>query len=118
MPITQKTSKIEIQVSLNEQKIPEKIQWKTSDGLQNNDYQEVKSFLLSMFDKTNKDTLKIDLWTTEMQVVEMDRFMFQTLRSLGDTYFKATGNAVLASDFQKFVEYFGKETGIIPPDES
>ena len=30
--------------------------------------------LLSLFDKDDLDTLKIDLWTKDMQVMEMDRF--------------------------------------------
>ena len=113
----QKKSSIEIVVGLNQDKIPDIIEWKSSDGQKSQDFQEVKAFLLSMFDKTTKDTLKIDLWTTEMQVVEMDRFMFQTLRALGDTYYKATGNTELASDMQRFVEYFGQKTGIIPTEE-
>lgn len=111
-------SKIEIQVGLNDKKIPETIEWKSSEGENRDNFQEVKAILLSMFDKTHKDTLKIDLWTTEMQVVEMDRFMFQTLRALGDTYYKSTGNGELASDFQRFVDYFGQKTGIIPTDDS
>lgn len=111
-------STIEIRVGLNDKKIPESIEWKSSDGRNSEDYQEVKAMLLSLFDKTSKETLKIDLWTTEMQVVEMDRFIFQTMRALGDTYYKSTGNAELASDLQRFVDYFGQKTGIIPGKES
>jgi gliding motility-associated protein GldC len=112
-----KMSSIEIQVGLNESKIPDLIQWRSSEGLKAQNFQESKAVLVSFFDKETKDTLKIDLWTTEMQVVEMDRFMFQTLRALGDTYYKATGNTDLASDMQRFVEYFGQKTGIIPTEE-
>ncbi|MFZ1702854.1 MAG: gliding motility protein GldC [Saprospiraceae bacterium] len=113
-----KKSSIEILVSLNQDKFPETIEWKSSDGIKAQEFQEAKAILVSMFDKTTKDTLKIDLWTTEMQVVEMDRFMFQTLRSLGDTYYKSTGNKELAGDLQRFVEYFGQKTGIIPTEDS
>ena len=62
------------------------------------------------------DTIKIDLWTKEMQVVEMDRFFFQTLKGLSDTYFKATNNAELASAMRQFVQYFGEQTEIIPKE--
>ena len=48
-----------------------------------------------------------------MQVIEMDRFVFQTLRGLADTYFKATQNAELATSMRQFVHYFGEKTGII-----
>jgi gliding motility-associated protein GldC len=69
--------------------------------------------LLSLFDAENKETMKIDLWTLDMQVVEMDHLVFNTLRGLADTYFKATQNQALAVDFQRFVQYFGEKTEII-----
>ncbi len=112
-----KTSVIELEIGLNEQKHPESILWKSNDNPSKSGSTECKAVLLSLFDKEYKDTFKIDLWTTEMQVVEMDRFMFQTLRSLADTYFNATNNRQLSNDMQLFVDYFGKQTGIIQADE-
>ena len=50
-----------------------------------------------------------------MQVVEMDRFMFQTLNALSDTYLKSTNNVQLAGEFKQFVHYFGERTEIISP---
>lgn len=58
--------------------------------------------------------MKLDLWTKDMQVDEMDRFIFQTIRAMADTYFKATQNNKLAADMQRFVQYFGEQTEIIP----
>ena len=69
--------------------------------------------LLSIFDKEPLDTLKIDLWTKEMTVAEMDRFFFQTLKAMGDTYFRATKNKELAEQLQQFVQYFGEQTEIL-----
>lgn len=107
-----KSSVIEIQVNLDDQNVPNKIQWSASDGEQGS--AESKGMLLSLFDKDSLDTIKIDLWTKEMQVVEMDRFFFQTLKGLSDTYFKATNNTELASAMRQFVQYFGEQTEIIP----
>jgi len=107
-------SKIEIEVELNEEKHPSAIHWSSSDNPAGAGTKECKAMLLSLFDKDHLDTFKIDLWTTEMQVVEMDRFMFQTLRALADTYFKATRNQELSNDMQRFVQYFGEKTEIIP----
>ena len=59
----------------------------------------------------------MDLWTKDMQVNEMDRFFFQTLRALADTYFKATQNAQMATEFQRFVQYFGEKTEILPKNQ-
>ncbi len=114
----EKKSYIEIAVQLNEQGMPETIDWKAPDNPHHNDWQASKAMLLSLFDKETRDTMKIDLWTTDMQVVEMDRFMFQTLRSLADTYFKATQNHELANQMQQFVQYFGEKTEILPPTKS
>jgi len=107
-----KSSVIEIQVNLDDQNVPNKIKWSSTDTDQ--DKVESKGMLLSLFDKDSLDTIKIDLWTKEMQVVEMDRFFFQTLKGLSDTYFKATNNAELASAMRQFVQYFGEQTEIIP----
>ncbi|MBK9254347.1 MAG: gliding motility protein GldC [Saprospiraceae bacterium] len=112
-----KSSVISLEIGLNEDKHPSKILWTSTDHPENQEKQECKAMLLSLFDKEHKDTFKIDLWTTEMQVGEMDRFMFQTLRGLADTYFRSTANKQLSNDMQMFVDYFGKQTGIIVESE-
>ncbi|MFM9952250.1 MAG: gliding motility protein GldC [Saprospiraceae bacterium] len=113
MSSIKKTAQINIIVSLDESGIPAKMEWQA----EGQELQACKAMLLSLFDETTKDTLKIDLWTKEMQVVEMDRFFFQTLRAMADTYHKATQNQALAADMQRFVQYFGEQTEILPKPE-
>ena len=117
--MSEKTEKntISIDVHLNEEKHPVEIHWNSTANPDGTESRECKAMLLSLFDKAHLDTYKIDLWTNEMQVAEMDRFMFQTLRALSDTYFKSTRNQALANDMQRFVQYFGEETEIIPKEE-
>lgn len=110
-----KNSNIEISVSFDRNKIPSDIKFKSDDG--EGKSVSCKGMLLSFFEKESLDTLKIDLWTKDMQVVEMDRFFFQTLRALADTYQKATNNNSLANDMQRFVHYFGEKTEIIKPED-
>lgn len=106
-------SEIKIKVGLDAKNVPIELKWEAEDNP--SDKETIcKGMLLSLFDKESKDTLKIDLWTTEMQVMEMDRFFYQTLRGLADTYFKATQNQKLSADMQKFVQYFGEQTEILP----
>lgn len=107
-----KTTEIKFVVSLDENNIPEIIKWESSDKTQQNN-SPLKAILISMFEDDTKDTLKLDLWTKEMQIAEMDRFLYHTLRSLCDTYSKATNNHSLANDMRKFVEYFGEKVEII-----
>ena len=109
-----KTSEIKLRIGLNKEKLPVKIDWQADGGASGGKPAEAKAFLLAIFDKDSRDTLKMDLWTKDMQVNEMDRFFFQTLRGLADTYFKATQNQQLATDMQKFVQYFGEQTEVLP----
>ena len=108
-----KTSKIEIEIGLDTENVPVQLRWQAEDNPHQAGKEECKAMLLSLFDKRTQDTLKIDLWTKEMQVGEMDRFFFQTLRAMADTYFKATQNKELSSDFRRFVQYFGEQTKVV-----
>ncbi len=113
--MSQEKSQIKIDIILGKNQVPETIQWSAPD--QDKFDQQAKAMLLSFFDRENRETLKIDLWTRDMQVVEMDRFFYQTLRALVDTYFKATNNQALARAMQQFVQYFGEQTEIIPKSQ-
>jgi gliding motility-associated protein GldC len=112
-----KSTTLQITVGLDDQNVPVAIDWQSQDGANAGKPAACKAMLLSLFDRESLDTLKIDLWTTDMQVNEMDRFFFQTLRALGDTYFKATQNRDMAISMQQFVQYFGEKTGIIAPEK-
>ena len=108
-----KKSTIKIEIELDEHQVPEKIYWTASDNPDQKNM-AAKGMLLSLFDPQTRETLKIDLWTKEMQVLEMDRFIYQSIRGLADTYFKATSNDKMASAMREFVQFFGEETDIIP----
>ena len=49
-----------IEVTLDENKVPEKIFWSAPDGGINR--KECKALLLSFWDSKNQETLKMDLW--------------------------------------------------------
>ena len=106
-----KTNTIEVKVDLDDQNIPEQIQWKAS--AMQEEWTEAKAFVLALFDEKNKDTLRIDLWTKQMQMIEMDRFIYHILNSLSDTYVKSTNNTKLAGQIQEFARFFGQETQIL-----
>ena len=103
-------SQINIKVRLDEERMPVDMELSGTDF---DAPQVVKAMLLSVFDLDRRETLKVDLWTKDMQVIEMDRFMFQTLRGLADTYQRSTNNSALANDMRKFVDYFGQKTEIL-----
>ncbi len=115
--MSESKSEIKIEVKLDGEKRPEKIVW-TANGPDGPMTKESKAMLVSFFDIETKETFKIDLWTKNMQVAEMDRFIFHTLKSMSETYHKATSNDELSNHMRSFVQHFGEFTGIIPKEES
>ncbi|MCS6929228.1 MAG: gliding motility protein GldC [Saprospiraceae bacterium] len=109
-----KISDITLRVGLDHERIPVKIEWAATDMHAPGHMEECKAMSLALFDKNSRDTLRIDLWTNEMQVQEMDRFIYQILRSLSQTYLRATNNRELAEDMARFAHYFGEKTEILP----
>ncbi|MEQ1744335.1 MAG: gliding motility protein GldC [Saprospiraceae bacterium] len=108
------TSDITIRVGLDKDRVPKRIEWSATDMHEAGRMDECKAMAIALFDKEHRDTLRIDLWTNEMQVQEMDRFFYQILRSLSQTYLRATQNKDLAEDMAKFAHQFGEQTEIIP----
>lgn len=106
-----KTTEIKLHIDLDENHVPEKIYWSASDAPQN-EKQEVKAMLLSLWDPNEKNTLKIDLWTKEMTIDEMKIFFHQTLLTMTDTLIKSTGEDKMAGDMRDFCEYFAEKMGI------
>lgn len=107
-------SEIKIRVGLDAEKVPVKIDWAASDMHPEGTTENCKAMMIALFDQAHKDTLRIDLWTKEMQVAEMDRFVYQVLQSLSQTYLRATNNKDTAEDMARFAQYFGEKTEIIP----
>jgi gliding motility-associated protein GldC len=110
-----KKANIEIAVEFNKDKLPARIVWNATDQPDAEQFKDSKAMLLFLFDREHRETMKIDLWTHDFEIMEMDRMMFHTLRSLADTYVRATSNKELGNQMQQFATYFGEKTGIIPP---
>ena len=102
-----KTSNISIQVGLDENNIPEKLNWKASDTGEK--AAEAKAILMSIWDEKAKETLRIDLWTKEMRVDEMKHFFHQTLVSMADTLERATSEDKMAADMRDFCHHFAEK---------
>lgn len=111
-----KTSDISIRITLDETRVPERIEWHASDANQPLPL-ESKSVFLALLDKETLDTSTLFLWTKECQVAEMDRKMFYALTALTDGYYRSTQNTELANEMRRFVQYFGEKTGIIAAEQ-
>lgn len=104
---TQNKSKIEINVLLDENKVPEKLHWTAEDGGVDN--QEAKAVFISVWDHKTKESLRIDLWTKEMPVDEMKIFFHQTLSAMSDTFQRATNDEKMSATMRDFCDYFAEK---------
>lgn len=100
-----KTSAINITVHLDENRVPERIDWEAEDG---GIKSSSKAVLLSVWDEKEANTLRIDLWTKEMSVEEMKAFFHQNLLTLSDTFERATGESKMAAQMRDFGAYFAE----------
>ncbi|WP_299105020.1 gliding motility protein GldC [uncultured Winogradskyella sp.] len=100
-------SKIVLNVELDENRVPEKLNWSAQEGGVNNE--EAKAVMLSVWDSNAQETLKIDLWTKDMPVDEMKLFFHQTLVTMSDTFLRATQDEKMTATMKDFCDYFAEK---------
>ena len=103
-----KISEIKLTVKLDNNRVPEKIEWEATDaGFKGK--KEADSVMLSLWDKKENVTLGIDLWTKEMLVDDMNIHFHQVFLKLADTYKRATKNNEAAKMIEDFSAEFAKK---------
>ena len=100
-------SKINFEIGLDENKVPEKMIWSAEDG--GVKPSEAKALIISVWDDKTKDTLKIDLWTKDMPIDAMKQFFHQTLLSMSQTFERATSDEKMATTMKDFCDYFAEK---------
>ncbi len=102
---------INITVELDNDNIPENIVWNATDEP---DGEEAicRAMILSLWDHTRKDTLRLDLWTREMTVDEMKIFFHQTLVTMADTLERSIDDERISGDMRDFCDYFAEKMEI------
>lgn len=100
-------STIELTVELDENRVPETLHWSAEDGGINNE--EAKAMMLSVWDQSQQETLRIDLWTKDMPVDEMQIFFHQTLVSMANAYKRATQDEKMYETMKDFCDYFAEK---------
>ncbi len=101
------TSEIKLVIELDENRVPEKLNWSAPDGGVNN--QDTKAFMLSVWDSKPQESMRIDLWTKDMPVDEMKVFFHQTLVSMAHTFERATGDKKMTDTMKDFCDYFAEK---------
>lgn len=100
-------STIELEVELDENRVPEKLSWTALEGGINKE--EAKAMMLSVWDSNAQETLRIDLWTKDMPVDEMKLFFHQTLVEMSNTFFRATQDEKMTATMKDFCDYFAEK---------
>ena len=103
-----KEAEINFVVKLDEDNSPSEIFWGASEA----DFEGLKpceSLMISMWDRVEKNTLSIDLWTKDIEVGEMSAHFYFTFMKMADTYQRATNNTELSEIIRNFArEFAGK----------
>ena len=75
-----KTTEITFKVTVDENQLPLKIEWDAPDS---GEKSECKSVMVALWDAKENNTLRIDLWTKEMTVDEMKKFLTEEVYPKG-----------------------------------
>ena len=107
-----KKSEIKISVELDETKHPVAMEWEANDSGMDGS-RPCKAVMVSLWDGNDQCTYRIDLWNKDMMVEELQVMIYETIRGLGETYQKATGDEAATGAINAFAEEFGKSSGVI-----
>jgi gliding motility-associated protein GldC len=105
------TSEIKIAVTVDENNVPEAINWTAKDG--GVEQEDSKAVMLSVWDHKAQESLRIDLWTKDMPVDEMKVFYHQTLVSMARTFERATNDDKMSATMLDFCDYFAEKLEIV-----
>jgi len=107
------TSDIRVKVVLDVNKVPETIFWDSSDNQVKD--KKANAIMLSVWDPAEQSTLRMDLWTKEMTVDDMKKFIHQSILLMADTLNRATGEETMAETMRDFGDYFAEKLNLITP---
>lgn len=105
-----KQSEIKFTITLDDNKMPQRIDWSASDVRKES---TSKAIMISLWDAREKNTLRIDLWTKDMMVDDMKQFYHQNLVSMADTLERATGEKEAAKAMRNFAREFGERLKLL-----
>lgn len=108
IPMT--SSEIKIKVTVDENQLPEKIEWAAPEAGEGS---VCKSMMLALWDEKENNTMRIDLWTKEMSVDEMKKFFHQSIVTMSDTYLRATGDEATVKELRTYMTDLGRRMGVL-----
>lgn len=98
-----KKSTIQFHIALDDNNVPEKIEWDATDKPEEG-LSESKSISLALWDHDHKSTLRIDLWSKDMPVEDMKRFYVDCIGGLSQSLLRSTGDEFMAQEMNALCE--------------
>ncbi len=90
-----KESEIKFLVSLDENHVPDTIVWDATDKeIPGAEY--TNAIMLSIWDNTTNETLRMDIWNKQMTVDDMKKFVINAIGGMATTIENATGDRVMS----------------------
>ncbi len=106
-----KKSEIRFSIALDDNKVPEAISWTATDA--GPDIHFAKAINIALWDREQAGTMKIDLWTKDMPVDEMKRFVVDNIGSMAENIVTATDDKEMANKMRalckELSEYLDKQ---------
>ncbi|MEQ8359137.1 MAG: gliding motility protein GldC [Cytophagales bacterium] len=96
-------SEIKFKIKLDEDRIPEKIEWDASDRPEDAS-SDTKAIAIGLWDDKLSNTLRIDLWTKDMSVLDMKKFYIDMIGGMAESIRNATDDQVMANRIQEVVQ--------------
>jgi gliding motility-associated protein GldC len=107
-----RTSEIKFTIQLDDKNLPKKIEWEATDaGFEGK--KVCSSMMISLWDREEKVTMGIDLWTKEMMIDDMNIHFFQIFNKISDTYLRATSNNEISQIIRNFSSEFAAKLNLL-----
>lgn len=107
----EKDSEIRFRIKLDENKLPKEIQWEAPDAGEGG---PCKSVMIALWDGEEQNTLRMDLWTSDMLVDEMKQFFHQNIMTMADAFQRATGEKEMMDALRAYGNYFAEKMDLLP----
>lgn len=102
-----KKSTIQFTIQLDDNNIPEKIEWDATDK-PDAGTSETKSISISLWDHEQKNTMRIDLWAKDMPVDEMKKFYVDCIGGLSQSVLSSTQDEFMAREINELCDRLGR----------
>jgi gliding motility-associated protein GldC len=103
-----KRSTIHFTVDLDSNNVPDRILWDATDRGDSGPT-ETKSISVAVWDHTDRNTLRIDLWAKDMPVTDLKRFYIDCIGGLSQSLLRATGDEKMASEMRDLCDRMAKQ---------